>query len=233
MTAKPARPANLAAKPESPDSLVDSLQSEVASEASPLLRFLLARARLIATAAVILIACGAGYRFHAARTESRIAEETESLGRILVISSPVMRLEKLEAFLADAPASVKSGAWLAIMEAANLTGDNEKIYKAWEWISKAEPSLKVPAAMGMSGALAAQEKYREAIDALEAVAGGLKGGEAGNVYSRMVILAELLGDYKRAVAACDSLAGAGGDTADAMFWTQKKLDLEEKIAKTN
>ncbi|MDR1490958.1 MAG: hypothetical protein LBS65_10890 [Desulfovibrio sp.] len=224
MTGKPVRAKAAAAQP---DGLTNSLQSEVAAEASPLLRFITARARPLIAALALVIVSVAGYRLYAAQAEKQAAEEAENLGRILVISNPAMRLEQLEAYAAKAPSSSQTAVWLAIMETANQIPDHAKVLAAWE---KAAPALKVQAAMGMAGALAAQEKYREAVDALERVAGELKGEEAGMVYSRIVILAELLGDYKRAVAACDALINQPGFPAGSEIWVQKKLELVEKSA---
>ncbi|MDR3176482.1 MAG: hypothetical protein LBU06_08130 [Desulfovibrio sp.] len=224
MTAKPARPTGAAPQP---DGLTNSLQAEVAAEASPLLRFVTAKARPLIAALALVIASVIGYRLYASQVEKQAAEEAESLGRIQVISNPAMRLEQLEAYAAKAPSSSQTAVWLAIMEAANQIPDQAKILAAWE---KASPALKVQAAMGMAGALGVQEKYREALEALERVAGGLQGTEAGMVYSRIVILAELLGDYKRAAAACDALIGQPGIAGESAIWAQKKLALEEKSA---
>ncbi|MDR2801535.1 MAG: hypothetical protein LBB52_09795 [Desulfovibrio sp.] len=225
MTAKPARSNEAAAQP---DGLTNSLQSEVADEASPLLRFITARARLLIAALALVIISVTGYRLYAAQVAKQAAEEAETLGRILVISNPAMRLEQLEAHAAKAPPSSQTAVWLAIVETASQIPDHAKVLTAWEKVS---PVFKVQAAMGMAGALAAQEKYREAVEALENVAPGLKGAEAGMVYSRIVILTELLGDYKRAVAACDALINQPGFSAGSEIWVQKKFELEEKSAR--
>jgi predicted negative regulator of RcsB-dependent stress response len=216
-------------KPEHQQGLVEEIRSEVPEEASPLLRFLLTRAKFVAAALVLIVAAVAGGQMYSANRESRKAEEAESLGRLLVISAPDRRLEKLEEFMADAPASTRTAGWFAIMEAATLLQDNDKVYNAWKEIGAADPSLKVASAMGMAGALAARDRFREALDILGAVSGGLEAGEAADVNSRIVILAELSGDYKRAVGACDVVTGLPPGSADVKFWAQKKLELEEKL----
>ncbi|MDR1946144.1 MAG: hypothetical protein LBQ51_03120 [Desulfovibrio sp.] len=225
MGKKPAKQAT----PELQSGLVSDIRSEVSEEASPLLRFLLVKAKFIAVALILVVAAVAGRHIYSARMESRKAEDAEALGRLLVISSPAVRLEKLEEFMVGAPDSVRTAGWFAVMEAATLLQDNDKVYKAWKKIGAADPSMKVVSAMGMAGALAAQDKFREALDVLDAVADGLKAGEAGNVNSRIVVLAELTGDYKRAVRACDAVTALPAGSADAKFWAQKKLELEEKL----
>jgi predicted negative regulator of RcsB-dependent stress response len=219
-----------AVKPDRRDSLADDIRSEVSEEASPLLRFLIGRAKFITVGLLLVVAAVVGRHLYSTRAENRKLEEAESLGRILVISGPALRLEKLEEFMAaGAPASVQTAGRFAIMEAAALLLDHGKVYEAWKEIGATEPSLKVAAAMGMAGALAAQNKYREALEHLDAVSVGLEAGEAANINSRIVILAELTGDLPRAVRACDAVTGLPPGSADVKFWAQKKLELEEKL----
>jgi predicted negative regulator of RcsB-dependent stress response len=218
-----------AVKAKHQDGLVADIRSEVSEEASPLLRFLLSKAKFAAVGLLLIIAAVAGRHFYSTQAENQKLEEAEALGRILVISAPSLRLEKLEEFMAVAPASVRTAGWLAVMEAATLLQNNDKVYNAWKEIGAADPSLKVASAMGMAGALAARDKFREALDLLDAVSGGLEAGEAADVNSRIVILAELTGDLQRAVRACDAVTGLPSGSADMKFWAQKKLELQEKL----
>jgi hypothetical protein len=46
-----------------------------------------------------------------------------------------------------------------------------------------------------------------------------------------LLLAETLGDYPRAVAACDVLSAASAaNPVEAKIWGQKKAELEQKAA---
>jgi tetratricopeptide (TPR) repeat protein len=220
-----------AKKAQQPDSLVSSLQSEVAVDASPLLTFLVAHARKLALGIVLFLVAIVGYWGYASHAESRRAEELKSLGPILIISDPKLRLEKLEAFLSTAPASMQGTVWFEVLHAASQLQDYEKTYTAWKNVRQLGESMAVPAGVGMANALAAQGKYREALDVLENISPVPRNSDALLVQSHIVFLAEVLGDYSRAALACDAmLSTAGANPDEAGIWSQKKVELEKKAA---
>lgn len=214
-----------------PDSLVDSIQSEVAAEASPLLQFLVEKARYIAIGIVLFIAAIIGYWVFASQAESRRVDDLKSLGEILVVANAETRLAKLEAFSANAPDAMKSAVLFNILEAAVAAGDMDKQYAAWEGISRLTPEIKVNALLGMSEIRARQGKYQEALALLDGVAGTLDEADLELVNLRIVLLAEYLGDTSRALAACDAVLAVPDIGADAAFWAQKKAALEHTLQK--
>ncbi|MCL1940084.1 MAG: tetratricopeptide repeat protein [Desulfovibrionaceae bacterium] len=227
MTAKPAQ------QPAPPAGLVDSLQAEVAAEASPLMLFLVEHARKIALALVLFILAIGGYWFYASHTHKVAVEDAQRLGTILIISDPAMRLERLEAFIPSAPSSVKHEAWFALANAAGQVQDYPKAYKAWETIRGFDPALKGAASLGMANALAQQGKYADALSLLNAALPDLKGPEAINANMRIILLAEVLGDYARAIAACDAILTtpeAAADVSAMNRFGQKKAELEAKLS---
>lgn len=223
MTAKPRAP-------EGPASIVDSLQSEVSAEASPLLAFLIAHAAKIA-ALIVLFIVGIGvYWFYASHSEGRQAEEYLEFGKIQVISDPKLRLEKLEAFVTSAPESVKRSAWFAMLDAAHPLEDMEKVYSSWSAIREFDTSMLVTASLGMANSLSARKQYREALEVLDSLTGKLKPLDIANVNIHIVLLAELLGDYKRAIEACDVIIREPSvEPIEVKLWVQKKAELEQKL----
>ena len=220
-----------AKKAQQSDSLVSSLQSEVAVEASPLLAFLVAHAGKIALGIVLFLAAIGGYWVYLSQSESRRAETLNALGQILVISDPATRLEKLEAYLPTAPASVRGAVWFETLNAATQAQAYEKVHAAWNAVRQLGESMAVPAGAGMANALAAQGKYREALDVLEGISPAPRNLDLLLVQSHILLLAEVLGDYKRAATACDVLLSAPyADAGEAGIWSQKKAELEEKAA---
>jgi len=227
MTAKPAQ------QPAAPAGLVDSLQAEVAAEASPLMLFLVAHARKIALVLVLFILAIGGYWFYASKADKVALEDAQALGAILIISDPAMRLERLNAYAPSAPDSVRRETWYAIANAATQVNDFPRAYTAWETILGFAPELKATASLGMAGALAQQEKYAEALALLNGALAGLKEPDAINVNMRIVLLAEALGDYPRAIAACDAIlstAEAAANPGSLNQYGQKKAELEEKLS---
>ena len=235
MTAKPSKPASPAANniPAQPGSLMDSIQSEVSAEASPMLRFLANNARIIALALVVFIAAIIGYWVYSDMAVKDRDTEIASLGKILLVSDAKTRLSQLEEFAASAPKSVQRQAWYSIMETAFELSDYDRQYTAWEKIRGFDDSIRITATIGMADALSSQGKYKEALSTLEGVTNGLKDVAAPPVYMRILALAEYLGDYNRALSACDTLLSKTTNQADISLWTQKKALLEEKIAEGN
>lgn len=220
----------MAAHPEQTPSVLSTLQSEVAAEASPMLRFLVRHARVIVIGILLFIAAIIGYWIHSWQAGKQSAADARELGAILAVSDAGQRLSKLEAYLAGSSRPLEATAWFAVMEGARQLQDYPRVHDAWKAIGSLDPSLKVPAGMGMASALAAQNKYKEALAALDGVSSGLNQTDAFMVNTQIVIYAEVAGDYDRALAACDTLLKMPEAMPDASLWTQKKADLERKKA---
>lgn len=210
--------------------IVGSLQSEVAAEASPLLTFLVAHAAKIAAAIVLFILAIGGYWFYESQSHSNRIAESAELGKILVVSDPAARMERLEAFVKTAPDSLKSSVWFAILETASVLEDNDKLYQAWKAVSAMDSAIKLPAALGMANALTAQEKYQEALALLDGVSATAPGSESAQINIRIALLAEMQGDYARAMRACEAVTTDPLlDPNELKLWTQKKEDLAVRL----
>lgn len=229
MSANPRQPNPIANDP----GLVGSLQSEVATEASPLMSFLITHARKIALILVIFILAIVGYSFYSWHADGKRAEESKELGKLLVISDPAMRMEKLEAFIGNAPDSVRRSAWFAILDAAEQLQDNDKIVNAWKRIGEMDDAMKVPAALGAAKNLANQEKYAEALQTLEdAAKRKLAPSDLLSVNTRIALLAEVTGDIPRALAACDAIINEPALSNETKFWIQKRAGLEKQLSES-
>jgi len=233
MTAKSAKQP---AQPAQPAGLVDSLQAEVAAEASPLMLFLIEHARKIAIMLTLFVLAIIGYWFYLSHADKVAAADAQRLGAILIISDPAMRLERLEAFVPGTPVSLRHEAWLALANAAVQMQDYAKAYTAFERIRGFDPVLRGTAALGMANALAQQEKYADALSLLNAALPELKGPEAINANIRIISLAEVTGNYARAIAACDAILAtpeAAGDISAMNRFGQKRAELQEKLSAPN
>ncbi len=215
---------------QQPDSLMHTLQSEVADEASPMLLFLSRHARSIALGVLLFIVGIVGYWIYSGQMEAKRKEDVLGYGQLLLISDPKTRLEKLETFVNGAPDAVRRAAWFSIMEAAHQLKDYDKLYTAWEKIRGFDDSFAVTATVAMADARSSQGKYEDALRLLEGVAASAKPAEVSLVNSRIVFLAESLKNYSRAILACDAMIGKVGGETDTQMWSQKKMELEQKAA---
>lgn len=220
----------MAVKPEPTPSVLTTLQSEVASEASPMLQFLVRHARVIVIGILLFIVAIIGYWVHSWQAGKQYAADAKELGAIVAMSDVKQRLDKLEAYLPSAPQKMKANALFAVMEGARQLQDYPKVHDAWKAIGALDPSLKVPAGMGMASALAAQNKFKEAMASLDSISSGLSQIDSTIINTQLVGYAELAGDYDRAIATCDALLKSPEVTQDANFWVQKKAALEQKKA---
>jgi predicted negative regulator of RcsB-dependent stress response len=209
-----------------------ALEHEVAAEASPMLHFLANHARGIVIAVLLFIAAIGGYWAYSNHQSAKHGENTLALGKLLIISNDAMRLEKLQAFLATAPDSVRRETLFAIMEAANKTGDLTTVHDSWKQIGELDPSIRAFAAIGMADALSGQKKYAEALAVLTSAvsSSSLNAAESVPINARITLLAENLGDFDRAMTACDALLARPGSQVDVNMWAQKKAVLEKKAA---
>ena len=220
----------MAVKPEHAPSLIDSLQSEVATEASPMMQFLVNHARTIALGIVVFIVAIAGYWVYSWNSGKQQTAALQELGRVIVIADASERLKALDAYLASAPAATKNAVLFAQAEAAQELKDYARAYSAWEAISKIDPTVKVTGTFGMVQALIAQEKYKEALGLLEGISSKTNVADVVNVNSQIIVIAENLGDYKRAIAACDTILSQPELVTDMNLWSQKKAALEQEAA---
>jgi tetratricopeptide (TPR) repeat protein len=209
-------------------SLIGSIQGEVATEASPLLQFLIDHARLIVLGVLLFLLAIGGYWLYDAR-QTRLRDELRlEFGRLITSRHGQDRLAALEEYLKTAPSALHAAAWFAMAETAREVRDSAREYAAWERIAALDPSLRVTATLAMAEALAAQEKRREALDLLEALVPGLPSQDSSAVNERLVFLAESLGDFDRAIVACEAVMAGGSPAGNADFWTRKIALLRQK-----
>jgi tetratricopeptide (TPR) repeat protein len=206
-----------------------TLQEEVAAEASPLLRLLIDHARAIAVLLVLCLLALAGYWLYEERRAGVRDELRLEFGRLVTSRQGRDRLAALEDYLKTAPEELRPAALFALAESAAEVRDPVRAYAAWERIARLDPPLRTPALLAMASALAEQGKKREALDLL-ASAAGLPGPDQSLVNERIILLAEALEQYDRAIMACEAVAAAAPPFADASFWERKLAALRQKAA---
>lgn len=219
----------MAVKPENNPSLFGTIQGEVSAEASPFLQFLIDKARLIAIALVLFVAAIVGYGFYSSGQKSAKTEQEMEFGRLVTGKSGTERIAALEEYLKTAPAALHGAAWFAIAEAAHQEKDWAKAGAAWEQVAKLDDSIRVTATLARAQALVELDRENEAMEVLESISGKLGPYDVVNVNSRIAILAENMGNYDRAIAACEAIVSAP-EAGDTSFWMQKIASLRQKAA---
>lgn len=203
--------------------LLDSIQSEVSKEASPMLEFLVKHARKIFLflAALIALIVVVGVFSYSAGSKQREAEET--LGKILIQPETSAKLAALEEFSAGAPKKMQTAVFMAIAHSAALQNNMEKAAEAWGKVAaSADTPTRFVAGIAQATALAAQDKVAEAIVQLESMLASAPSEAKSMLNAQIVDLAERSGNWDKAIAASDAVLTQMGGAQGREVWEQRK-----------
>lgn len=222
---------------QSQQGIFDSLQAEIAPEASPLLDFLKKNTSAIILCFTVLVLIVAGYLYYSHKSHSANLAQQQELGKLLVIHDPEARFESLEKYLAEAPAVLKNQTMLAMLQTAVETGKNDKVLELWEKLGKQDSNLSQLSAIGTATALAESGKYAEALAIHEGLLSQVTAAERPFINRSILNYAEVLGDNARAIKACEDILAempkiqmlAEGSEELKLVNTERSL-LEQKLA---
>ena len=222
-----ADPQNKEQTPEA--NLLESIQSEVSKEASPLLDFLATHARLIflflVTLIVLIFAAGI-WNYH---SSSKTKAQEEALGKILIRPDTPAKLADLEQFAATAEGGMKDAALLALTHSAVKQGDQERALLGWRRVATmGNASLSLIAGLGEAGTLARLGKPAEGIARLEGMIPAATPEERALLSAMMLELAEQDGDWAKAVALCKEMLAQGDARLDKNAWEQRLAYFQSK-----
>lgn len=190
--------------------MLGGLEAEVSPEAAPLWNFVLSHARALACGVlgVILIIVAAGaWKWY---EESSADKARLELGRISATQDPAARLAALEAFAADAPASVLTAARLELAATAARAENWEKAVAAYAAVADAEKSspLGVSARLNEADILMRLGRPAEAVSRLEAVLTAAPEDLLSTIHQQIAEAAESAGQKDRAAAAYEAALAA-------------------------
>ena len=226
--ADPLRPSG----PEIPGSLMGEIQSEVAVEATPLLRFVLEHSRTIVAVVVALllvIACVGGWQWNQSRVEREAHLE---LGRILVSTEGADRIAALETFLSSAPEDMKPGVQLEIANTAMALEQYGKAAEAYAAVAAADPkgAIGVLATINQADLLQRQGNYAEALVIFDALEKNAPESLRPLILEGQAMSAEMAGKLDRALAAYERIASNIGDAGNSGYFQAKIAELKARMA---
>jgi tetratricopeptide (TPR) repeat protein len=197
---------------------MDSIQAEVSKEASPLLDFLIKHAaKLVAgLVALIVLIAGAGiWKYYTGKTHR---ETREKLGLILIAPSSEDKIARLETFIAGAPDDLKRAAWLALMETAGQIGNHEKAAQAWARFESGSKAADLVAKIGEAQSLSVAGKHAESLALLEKLLESSQPEASAVINDLIIVEAESLGQWGRALEACESVLGGASAYVNQNEW---------------
>lgn len=209
--------------------ILDSIQSEVSKEASPLLEFLIRNSKKIALLVVLVIVAAAAFGGWTVYSENQVNAAREELGLLVVRPESEAKLAALEKFAADAPAELKTGAYLALASSAAQAGRHDLAASAWGQIASLTGSpMHFTAQLGEAASLKDQGKGEQALMLLESMLSGTPAEMSPVLNSAILDLAEDLGQWDRALQACNNILNDESISADKAFWRQRAEYLRLK-----
>lgn len=221
------------AAPQIPENgLMGEIQSEVAVEATPLLSFVLRNSGIIVSCVVLFVLAIAGYggwQWH----QNRVERDAQlAFGRILVSAEGPERVKALEAFLPEAPTSMKPGVQLEIAVTALADGDLAKAAGAYAAIAAGDPAgaVGLMAALNQADVLQRMNKPAEALAVLDALEKKAPESMRPAIQEGQAICAEQSGDLSRALAAYEAIVAAVGDNGNTGYFQAKIAELKTRIA---
>ena len=229
MSVKKAPKPSAAPETAAQQGLLGSIQSEVAKEATPLLDFLSRNTGAIIGCFVLFIAVIGGYWLYTSQAQKSLAADQRALGQLLVMADHEARIKALEDYLPKAPAGLLNQAHLALAESAMNVEDFDRAFTYWGKLRGVTTEMDNLAVGGMAQVRKAQGKHADAIELYESILPGAKGQHLANINREIVVLAEISGNYPRAIAANEALvANLETSETDRMIWTQKLHSLRAR-----
>lgn len=197
--------------------MLGAMKAEVSPEAAPLWDFVLRHARAIAVGVlgvIVIIMAVAAWQW---RQERAAAAARDDLGRISAAADPAARLAGLEAFAADAPATVYAATQLELAQAAAQSENWEKAAAAYSALIQREPDspLALPARFNLADILLRQGRAAEAVTELETLLTRAPDEFKPYLNEQIGEAAEAAGLRDKAVSAYEAAIAALADSAPA------------------
>lgn len=214
--------------------ILNELQSEVSSEAAPLLQFILKHAGLIMAALglfALVLAGTASYRWYMARDT---AQAQNQLATLTMMPKGEEKLVALEAFVAKAPEKVRLAAMLELANAALGVNNYEKAANAFALLQSSDPAQPLGniSALNEAQTLMRVEKFDAALTALEKLYTVVTPDNRTLVASVLAEAAQAAGKNERAIAVYDELAASTtGPEADFFRFRAQALKNAKPVAK--
>ena len=219
--------------PQIPQSgLMGEIQSEVATEATPLLSFVVRHIKLLVGAVILLIVAIVGvgiWHWH----EGNVNKEAQmALGKVRLSTSGADRIAALEKLSSQLPASMRQGLLLELAVTALEINDLDRAAKAYGDLAAmdARSPFGFMSAYNQASILQRAGKYAEALSVLDVLYPNAPEGMKPLVLESQAVCAELAGKFDRALTAYENMASGLKQGDGAPFIQHKIKELKAKKA---
>ncbi len=211
--------------------ILNELQTEISSEAAPLLQFLTEHAIKIMLVLGLFVVAVGGLGVYNWQQESAMKEAQAELNTINMNADNAQRLSALEGFLAKAPESLQSSIQLSLAEVSMQEKDYNKAATAYGQLAQ----LNAGTAVGLLGALNQGQalilagKGKDAVAVLEPLVAEVPTNQNTIVQQALAEAALLGGDTAKAKAAFEAIANATTGTESEFYrYRARNVDAANK-----
>lgn len=208
---------------------LEQIKNAPDNTAQKLLHFLVENLKAIAAGCGVLILIVAVYAGVNSWRGRQAAKSADALGVILIQKSePKARVDALEAYLKDAPGSLRPTALLELAASAMASKQYGKASAAWaELAGSSSADMKVVAGIGHAKSLLMEGKAAEALTLLQALKTASPKAYDLPITRQLAVAAEQAGNDKVAQEAYAELA-AKGEGAGKPYFEFKANQLKSK-----
>ncbi len=240
MSQEQQRPGSPTRAPQEPQNapvnaqLLNEIQSEVSSEAAPLLDFLMRHGISIMAGLALFVAVLLGYGAYTWYDTSKTEEAQLELSRIVLANVGEKRIEALETFSKTAPESINMSTLLALAETAASMQNYSLAATYFGKIVNADPDgpIGTMAALNQGQALILAKKYGDAAPVLEGLLSRVVDNQRNVVRNALAEALLLMGDTAKAKQLFEAMANES-QGAEADFYRYRAKTVDQYAQKTN
>ncbi len=190
--------------------LLNEIQTEVSSEAAPLLQFLTEHAIKIMLLLGLFVVAVAGLGAYNWYKSSTLEAAQSELHTINLNKEGKERITALDAFLTTAPAELQSTILLSLAEASMQTEDFERAAKAYGQLAglNIDSATEILGTLNQGQALILAGKGQEALQALEGIVSKVPTQQSITIQQAIAEAAILSGNTAKAKAAFEAIANS-------------------------
>ena len=206
--------------PPEQSGVMGEIQSEVAVEAAPFLRFIIKHSKAIVFLVLLLIAAIIATGVMQWQKSSKQAKAEIELGSILAgASQGAERISRLEAFIANAPSTLQQGALLELALVAQKDGNHQRAAEAFAQAAQlgGDSPLAIMARINQADALVQAGKTEEALTVLGELEPKAPRSLQTIVRLALASTAELAGKNDVAIKAYEALLVSGPAQEQSFF----------------
>lgn len=226
-------------RPSADGGVLDEIQSEISTEATPLVTFVTNNIKTI-VGLVALLLCGiilaTFWQWYSAHS---VREAQLDLGRILAQPEGADRIAALETFLKSAPETLKTGIHLEIATDALEIQDRSRASAEYGAVYAADPkgTLGLMAAVNQADLLLYENKPVDALkvldDLLKTAPEAFQKITLQSIRETQGIAAEQAGQLDRALASYKSIVQDGSPNSDMGYYQSKIARLQTQSTKND